>query len=214
MDGVIHNLLDTATDVRPLIIIDLSNRFSDGTGTVDSPAEVLDTTPIKARILRELCSMVTRTAEQRFTAGRTLNTMVVFDEAHRYASDVSEDDEIMSLSRALDDYVRTSRKFGLGWTFITQEIGSIRRSIWQQLRLRAFGYGLISGTEGQRLREVTFGDEALDLYHSFVDPRAVQPSKFPFMITGPISPLSFTGSPLFLSVYTDFDDFKRDNGFE
>ena len=32
------------------------------------------------------------------------------------------------------------------------------------------------------------------------------------MLMGPVSPLSFTGAPVFLSVYTDFDKFRGDNG--
>jgi hypothetical protein len=34
------------------------------------------------------------------------------------------------------------------------------------------------------------------------------------MLTGPVSPLSFTGAPVFLSVYTSFADFRNDNGFD
>ena len=33
-------------------------------------------------------------------------------------------------------------------------------------------------------------------------------------LTGPLSPLSFTGAPVFLSVYTDFDKFCQANGFD
>ena len=140
--------------------------------------------------------------------------MVVFDEAQRFAPDSSDEDEVDGLARRLVDHVRETRKYGLGWTFITQEINSLRRGIYSQLSVRAFGFGLTSGTERTRLNETIGESEAIDLYRSFVHPQAVQPSKYPFMITGPVSPLSFTGSPLFLSVYTDFDDFKRDNGFE
>ena len=105
-----------------------------------------------------------------------------------------------------------SDQFKNSRTFITQEIGSLRRGIYSQLRVRCFGYGLTSGSELQRLRE-TIGDQsALELYRTFVDPAAIRPSEFPFMLTGPVSPLSFTGAPVFLSVYTDFERFKQDNG--
>jgi hypothetical protein len=137
--------------------------------------------------------------------------MVVFDEAQRFAAEAPEDDESKALAERLVDYVRTTRKYGLGWTFITQEIGSLRRGIYAQLRVRCFGYGLTSGTELQRLRETIGDQEALDLYRSFVDPQAIRPSQYPFMLTGPVSPLSFTGAPVFLSVYTDFERFRNDN---
>ena len=139
--------------------------------------------------------------------------MVVFDEAQRFAAESPEDDESKALADRLVDYVRTTRKYGLGWTFITQEVASLRRGIYAQLRVRGFGYGLTSGTELQRLRETIGDPEALELYRSFVDPQAIRPSQYPFMLMGPVSPLSFTGAPVFLSVYTDFEGFRNDNGF-
>jgi hypothetical protein len=139
--------------------------------------------------------------------------LVVFDEAHRFASQSPEDEESEILAYRLVDYVRTTRKYGLGWMFITQEVTSLRRGIFDQLRVRCFGYGLTSGTELTRLRETIGDPAAVELYRSFVDPAAVRPAEFPFMLTGPISPLSFTGAPVFLSVYTEFTAFRRDNGF-
>jgi hypothetical protein len=200
--GVLKDVL-TAGDRRPLVIID----FSSG-GFAD---DLLETTPVKARILRVVCSMINREAEQIYRAGANLNVLVVFDEAQRFASEAPEDDESRTLADKLVDYVRTTRKYGLGWMFITQDVGSLRRGIYGQLRVRCFGYGLTSGTELQRLRETIGDPSALDLYRSFVDPAAITPAEYPFMLTGPVSPLSFTGAPVFLSVYTHFDDFKRDN---
>jgi hypothetical protein len=39
----------------------------------------------------------------------------------------------------------------------------------------------------------------------------MKPAQYPFMLTGPISPLSFTGAPVFVSVFTSFDRFKAAN---
>jgi Helicase HerA, central domain len=190
-------------DDRPLIIIDFSS-----SGFAD---DLLESTPVKARILRVVCSTINREAEAMYRSGSSLNLLVVFDEAQRFASEAPEDDESQALAAKLVDYVRTTRKYGLGWMFITQEISSLRRGIYGQLRLRCFGYGLTSGTELQRLRDTIGDPSALDLYRSFVDPAAITPSEYPFMLTGPLSPLSFTGAPVFLSVYTDFESYKRDN---
>lgn len=202
--GLLDQVLRPQEGMRPFVIID----FSSG-GTND----LLDSTPVKARILRWVCDMLNMRAEQAYRASESLNVLVVFDEAQRFAAENAEDDESADLAVRLVDYVRTTRKYGLGWMFITQEIGSLKRGIYSQLRVRCFGYGLTSGTELLRLRE-TIGDPAsLDLYRSFVDPAATQPSAYPFMLTGPISPLSFTGAPVFLSVYTDFDRFRADNRY-
>lgn len=191
-------------DTRPLVIIDFS-AGSEGD-------QLLNTTSVKARLLRIACSRLNQVAEDAYKGGESLNTLVVFDEAQRFAAQEPEDEEARQLATHLVDYVRTTRKYGLGWMFITQETGSLRRGIYNQLRVRAFGYGLTSGTELGRLRE-TIGDQAaLDLYRSFVDPAAIKPAVYPFMLTGPISPLSFTGAPVFVSVYTDFDEFRAANG--
>ena len=213
MEVVLHSLLNLDTQPRPMVVIDLSSQGLGRPPDSESPAAILETTPIKARLLREICSTVERVAESRFREDRSLNTMVVFDEAQRFAAENPEDDESKALADRLVEYVRTTRKYGLGWTFITQEIGSLRRGIYSQLRVRSFGYGLTSGTELQRLRETIGDPEALNLYRSFVDPQAMRPSQYPFMLTGPVSPLSFTGAPVFLSVYTDIEDFRKANAF-
>lgn len=211
IDTIIESALDPSVTPRPIVIIDFSaagQQFS----FVDSDQNLLDNAEVKARILRLVCSRLNLKAEQLYRQGQSLNTLVVFDEAQRFAAESPENEEAKNLAEHLVDYVRTTRKYGLGWTFITQEIGSLRRGIYSQLRVRCFGYGLTSGTELQRLRETIGDPSALQLYRSFVDPAAIRPSKYPFMLTGPVSPLSFTGAPVFLSVYTDFERFKQANG--
>lgn len=205
----IYNVLERAFDTnpgsRPLVIIDFSSQ--------EFAERLLEQSEVKARILRIVCSIVERQAERMYREDRSLNFLVVFDEAHRFASQDPENDEAQQLATRLVDYVRTTRKYGLGWMFITQAISSLRTRIYDQLRVKCFGYGLNSGTEYARLRDTVADKSALELYRSFVDPEAMSPSQFPFMLTGPVSPLSFTGAPLFLSVYTDFGAFKSDNGF-
>ena len=211
LHAILKETIDKSDDAhRPLVIIDFSRQAAVG----ESAADLLESTPVKARLLRIVCSTINIRAESAFREGKSLNLSVVFDEAQRFASQDPEDQEVGVLASKLVDYVRTTRKLGIGWMFITQEIASLKRSIYRQLRVRCFGYGLTSGSEIQRLRETVGGDASLELYKSFVDPEAVQPSRFPFMVTGPVSPLSFTGAPVFLSVYTDFQDFLRDNGYQ
>ena len=206
LEEVLEQILTFEADAapRPLIILDfLPGQSADN--------DLLEQTPVKARILRVVCSLLNRKSEQMYKQGQSLNTLIVFDEAHRFAAQEPEDDESRELADRLVDYVRTTRKYGLGWMFITQEVGSLRRGVYVQLRLRAFGYGLTSGTERQRLREIIGDEAALDIYRSFVDPLASTPPAYSFMLTGPVSPLSFTGQPVFLSVFTSFEDFKAAN---
>jgi hypothetical protein len=202
---VLENVFASSGGARPLTIIDFS-----GAGYAE---DLLGTSAVKARVLRLVCGELNRRAERQYQEGSSLNVLVVFDEAHRFASQSPEDEEAEALAYRLVDYVRTTRKYGLGWMFITQEITSLRRGIFDQLRVRCFGYGLTSGTELTRLRETIGDPAAVELYRSFVDPAAVKPSEYPFMLSGPVSPLSFTGAPVFLAVYTDFDAFLADNNF-
>lgn len=201
--GLLEGLLDPKASSRQYVVLD----FSTG-----QASNLLESTAVKARILRVVCRMLNQRAEARYQTGQSLNTLVIFDEAQRFASSEPEDDETQQLAENLVDYVRTTRKYGLGWMFITQEVGSLRRGIYSQLRVRCFGYGLTSGSELTRLRETIGDPSALELYRSFVDPQAVTPRQYPFMLTGPVSPLSFTGAPVFTNVYTDFGEFQQDNG--
>ena len=212
--NVLNLVLNPDESIRPYVVLDVSGNTDSSDPDENTAGELLDNAGIKARIIHQICSILENEAKRLFSEDKSLNTMVVFDEAQRYAPHSSDEREVDNLAGRLVDYVRETRKYGLGWTFITQEINSLKREIYSQLSVRAFGFGLTSGTERIRLNETIGEREAIDLYRSFVHPQSIQPSKYPFMITGPVSPLSFTGSPLFLSVYTDFDAFKKDNGFE
>jgi hypothetical protein len=78
-----------------------------------------------------------------------------------------------------------------------------------------FGFGLALGEEFRRLREFIGGDNrAMELYQSFRDPQSFPRrdlQEFPFMAVGPLSPLSFSGRPLFFSVFTDPREFIQVN---
>ena len=138
--------------------------------------------------------------------------LVALDEAHRYVRTFTRGDdnsEMAQLTKRFVDAVRTTRKYGLGYMFITQTIASLHREIVGQLRMTAFGYGLTTGSEIAQVQEFVGDDDALSLYKSFVDPQSRR--EYPFMFTGPVSPLSFTGAPLFVQMYTKFAEFCEAN---
>ncbi len=71
------------------------------------------------------------------------------------------------------------------------------------LRIMFFGFGLALGTEYSALRELAGGDKnALKLYQS---------RQYSFMTIGPVSPLSFSGTPLFFTAFNNPDDFLTAN---
>jgi hypothetical protein len=114
--------------------------------------------------------------------------------------------------------VRETRKYGLGWFFISQTLGGLDPEILQQLRILAFGFGLAMGTEFDRLRDFVGGDKrSLELYQSFRDPQSFPArnlQEFPFMAVGPISPLAFSGKPVFFSMFTDMNRFLQANNMD
>jgi hypothetical protein len=187
---------------QPIVFLDIS-----GEGTAFKDDE-----EIKAMLLKEIANALNVQGGEAFQQGRRLNCLVALDEAHRYVKAYSRGDdtsEMAQLTRKFVDAVRTTRKYGLGYMFITQTLASLHREIIGQLRLCAFGYGMTMGSELAQLEEMIGDKEALSLYRSFVDPQSSR--QFPFMLIGPASPLSFTGMPLFVQMYTAFADFAAAN---
>lgn len=134
-----------------------------------------------------------------------LNCLIVMDEAHRFISTNSFDERIQQLSDKIIDSVRTTRQYGIGYMFITQTLESLHEEIRRQIRISAFGYGLTSASEFNKIRDTINDEASAKFYRSFIDPSSN--GKFPFMFDGPISPLSFTGSPLFLEMDKELTDF-------
>jgi hypothetical protein len=128
------------------------------------------------------------------------------DEAHRFISRDSFDPRVKELTNEIIGSVRTTRKYGIGYMFITQTIESLDDEILRQMRIFSFGYGLTAGQEVRKIGEIINNPSAIQLYKSFIDPSSNH--RYPFMFFGPISPLSFTGSPLFIEVYKDVSQFK------
>jgi DNA helicase HerA-like ATPase len=67
---------------------------------------------------------------------------VIIDEAHRLApQEHIENEELEQIKESLIDAIRTTRKFGLGWLFISQTLSSLAREILNQTRIYIFGFG-------------------------------------------------------------------------
>ncbi|MFZ5541691.1 MAG: ATP-binding protein [Pseudomonadota bacterium] len=196
-------------DNRPILVIDLSKEQAKGLFWNDK---------IQSLVIKRLLDGLQHTAEHFYRENQSLNALVVIDEAHRLAPRElpSEDDGARGVRGALIDAARTTRKYGLGWLFISQTLSSLHPEILQQLRIFFFGFGLALGQEFQSLRQlVGSSGTALDLYQLFRDPHSAFDTKsrqYSFMTIGPVSPLSFAGSPLFLNVFNTVDAFLAMNG--
>jgi hypothetical protein len=193
---------------RPILVIDLSKEQAKNLFWNDK---------IQSLVIKRLLDGLSQTAEYFYKEGQSLNALVVIDEAHRLAPRELplEDDAARGVRTVLIDAARTTRKYGLGWLFISQTLSSLHPEILQQLRIFFFGFGLALGQEFQALRQlVGSSGTALDLYQLFRDPHSAFDTKsrqYSFMTIGPVSPLSFSGTPLFLNAFNTVDAFLEAN---
>lgn len=207
VDSLVKQTFDLDKTRRPVVIIDLSRETASGLFWNDT---------IQALIIKRLLDGLTYLAEGAYRENRFLNTLVILDEAHRLAPrEKIENEKQESVRLSLLDAVRTTRKYGLGWMFISQTLSSLHREIIGQLRIFFFGFGLALGTEFMSLKELVGGDpNALKLYQSFRDPHSafdIASRQYAFMTVGPVSPLSFAGTPLFLTAFNTPEEFLKTN---
>ena len=206
--GIVNELLRSVQndEVRPVIAIDISQKGNKSELWSES---------LQKKIIAQLLRVLIYKASKN-----SANVLVVLDEAHRHVPSGSleagsEADQLRGLLRS---GIRETRKYGLGWMFISQTLGGLDREILQQLRILAFGFGLALGAELDRLKEFAGGDKrALELYQSFRDPQSFPRrdlQDFPFMAVGPITPLAFSGKPIFFSMFTDMNKFQDKNKLE
>ncbi len=195
---------------RPLVVVNLAIKPE------DIPEPTWDD-KIKPLLIDRFLSILTTQAQIAYSEDRSLNTLVVLDEAQRLAPrGQSESVRKNQIKTRLVDAAKTTRKCGLGWMFISQTLSSLDRDIIDSgLRVFFFGFGLGVGTEFQALRELVGGrGKALELYQRFLDPQSAFDSdsrEYSFMTIGPVSPLSFSGTPLFLSAFTKPEEFLIEN---
>ncbi len=121
----------------------------------------------------------------------------------------------LAVKDALIDAVRTTRKYGLGWLFISQTLASLPKAIVAQMRIMFFGFGLAYGKEFAAMKEIVGSEgNSLRLYQSFRDPHSAFDAKtkqYNFMSIGPVSPLSFSGTPLFFTAFNNPAEFLTVN---
>lgn len=206
--GIVNMLLESSADeTRPVVVVDISRQGN----------QRFWTESLQRRILAKLLNVLVSQSTASLSSQQSANVLVMLDEAHRHAPSgrLDEDSEADRLRSLLRRAIRETRKYGLGWFFISQTLGGIDNEILQQLRILAFGFGLALGSEFDRLRDFVGGDKrSLELYQSFRDPQSFPRrdlQEFPFMAVGPISPLAFSGKPVFFTSFTDWLQFKRAN---
>ena len=206
---VIEELLRGDHNRRPIVNINLAHKGQNRRG-------IRWNDKIQNIVINQVLSDLERAAERSYQDGQSLNTMVVIDEAHRLAPQNAPDETYAQrIKSRLADSARTTRKYGLGWMFISQSLASMSTDIVRQTRIQFFGHGLSMGSELSSLRELVGGDSnKVGLYQSFKDPESAfssESKEYSFMAAGPVSPLCLTATPIFLNVYNNPETFLEKN---
>jgi len=202
---LVEKMIRNGEDGR-ILIIDLSE--------INVPENIYWSEQVKYIVIGEFLSHLSKQAEEQYKNEKLLNTLVILDEAHRLAPrEKTENEDLERVKDILIDGIRTTRKYGLGWMFISQTLSSLDREIINQIRVYVFGFGLAWGVERQALLDIIRGQkEALSLYQMFRDPQSgLGEREYPFMTVGPISPLSFSSAPLFFTALKYPDEFLKIN---
>jgi hypothetical protein len=206
INDLVAKIHDETKEIKDVIIIDLSE------GNI--PKDILWNDMVKHLVIGVFLERITQEAEDVFRKGELLNSLVIIDEAHRLAPrEKTDKEDLEKVKEILVDAIRTTRKFGLGWMFISQTLSSLSKDLLDQIRIYVFGFGLGWGIERLDLQNIIGGQrEAMKLYQLFRDPQSSLTKKeYPFMTWGPISPLSFSGTPLFFTAMKYPEDFVRAN---
>lgn len=208
LNEIVRGLVDPSNQNKPLVVVDLSSQSGIQRWSETSQNHVIS---------HLASAIVTESSKTLGESENTANTLVVLDEAHRFVPSGGEsqlDDQDRELRSELKRAVRETRKYGVGWMFISQTMQGLDMEILMQLRAIFLGHGLAFGLEFRRLQELAGGDdESMTLYRSFRDPQSAidtQSKEFPFMAIGPISPMPFSGKPMFFSAFNG-SDFTSQN---
>lgn len=205
----IESILSEAYTHKRIVFIDFS-------GEVQKKERVFWNDAVKAIALREIVNSLQNVGSKYYRENKFLNLLVAIDEAHRFVPrEKPSDEDYQALKAALVDCIRTTRKYGLGWLFISQSLASLDLEILRQMRLYFVGYGLSWGTELYTLRDMIGGGAHIELYQSFRDPQTsaiLGEKQYPFMVFGPgVSPLSVSGAPLFFNALHYTQEFPAVN---
>lgn len=129
------------------------------------------------------------------------NALIVIDEAHRFAPQSSgrnRDQERMV--ETLADAIRTTRKLGVGWFYITQSMAEFDKRIFRQIQTKILGVGLGTGADSEHLETAFNHDRQLiERYRSL--PRPLTTKVFPFAVIGELVALGNGSRALFVSAF-------------
>lgn len=195
------SIVDLLLNQRSVVIIDLSE--------VGNRVPWINEKELQALFISMILQKIRERAEKMYKESNSLaNVLIAMDEAHNYVgtySDVSE--EVRRLREQLVKNVKETRKYGIGWLFITQTTVDFDKEIYRQLHDYFFLYGLGVGADLQHMKEVV-PKEFIEVYKSLPNPK--QTNNYWAMHVGSLSVLNTATSATFIRLPSP-EEFLRLN---
>jgi len=217
--NLVHSLFnkETRTSIKDLvemfvngyiIIIDLS-RFPE---TLDALLQ-MPKEEVRAIVMREVLDAVISRANELYQDGILTNGLIVVEEAHNYVPSyfrISKEESIerRELLSLIKDRVKETRKYGIGWMFVTQSTVDFNKEVYRQLHNYIFMYGLSIGADVDNVKSV-LGADLFELYKTFKDLKRT--NRYQFIAMGPIVGLSSMGMAIAIECFSDINKFLEIN---
>lgn len=191
-----------------VIILDLSNFPQEFENFMQMPRE-----EVRAIIMKEVIDVIIQKANSKYRRGELVNGLIVVEEAHNYVPSYfrasrEESVERRELLALIKDRVKETRKYGIGWMFITQSTVDFNKEIYRQIHNYIFMHGLSIGADVDNVKSA-LGSDLFDLYKTFKDPKRT--GKYQFIVIGPIVGLSSTGMAMAVECFKDMSEFLEMN---
>jgi DNA helicase HerA-like ATPase len=197
----VDQIVDLLLTQRKIIIFDLSK--------IGKRFPGIDETELKAFFISRIIEKIRDIAEEKFGGSNLLNVLIAMDEAHKYVgfsySDLPED--LKLLKKQIIKNVKETRKYGIGWLFITQTTVDFDKEIYKQLHDYFFLYGLGVGADLQHMKEVV-PKEFIEQYRGLPNPK--QTNVYWAMHTGSLNVINTISAATFIRLPSP-EEFLRLN---
>lgn len=191
------------------VILDLSKFIEN----ITAKFRRITTDEAKFIIMSELLGRLLTMIKTKFAIERNRANAVIFiDEAHLYVPQIRpKESEKWEVKKLLTDAIKMTRKYGIGWVFITQSTADIDKIILKQLHNYIFVPGLSLGADAEHLEKI-IGKENFEVYRNLPDPKVS--GIYTFMVYGPIVGFSTVGAPIVIHSFRDGEEFIKENKLE
>ncbi len=200
----IDDVINAVLKDRKVVILDVQR--------ITQEFEDISPYHLKYIILHDIFHRMLYQVHRGFREGETTNALICLDEAHEYVpQDPGDDEDRIALLAEIIRATKTTRKFGIGWMFVTQSIADFHKEVYRQVHDYIFGWGLGVGADEGHVIEIV-GDEMFDLYRSLPNPK--QSGIYSLMIAGGIVAVGTTGSPVVITGFPSMGPLLNSNGLK